>query len=494
MKVGYTCLVDMKMISQGGDALFYRPDERAVCADVIPYFENGEFKLFYLKDYRDPQAVGEGCDWNLLTTRDFVTYQDHGTVLKRGDADAQDLYVYTGCCNRIEDTYYIYYTGHNPHMAEKGLPVQKIMRAKSKDMLHWEKDENFFMQAPAQFEMHDFRDPFIYYDEEHARYCMLIAARERCDAPENTKGVTLIAYSKDFLHWETSETPFYAPHAYYTHECPDLFRMGDWWYLVFSEFTDRYITTYRMSKSPQGPWLTPPVNTFDGHAFYAAKSVSDGTRRFLFGWNPIKDEEVDDGLWQWGGNIIVHEIVQNEDGTLAVRCPEGVMQAYGAPAPITGRSSFGAAQECGGAVTVGDECGRGQVMFGALPKRCKIEMQFTPQGDAGDFGVLLHADFVKNTFYTLRFEGLYQRMSLDRWPRPSLACHTLTDTERPVSLRAGEKNQLVLLIEGSVLEVYLNDKVAMGARMFDLKGAWGVYAVGSPVRFEKITIAERKDE
>lgn len=77
-----------------------------------------------------------------------------------------------------------------------------------------------------------------------------------------------------------------------------------------------------MAKIPNGPWITPKVDTFDGHAYYAAKSTSDGARRILFGWNPIKNHEKDEEFWQWGGTIIPHEIVQENDGTLWVKCPE----------------------------------------------------------------------------------------------------------------------------------------------------------------------------
>jgi beta-fructofuranosidase len=64
--------------------------------------------------------------------------------------------------------------------------------------------------------------------------------------------------------------------------------MGDWWYLMFSTFTDRFVTQYRMSRSIEGPWRAPAVDTFDGRAFYAAKSATDGRRRYLFGWNPTR--------------------------------------------------------------------------------------------------------------------------------------------------------------------------------------------------------------
>ena len=304
--------------------MFYRAPGEAVCADVIPFYEDGTFKLFYLRDFRNIPKHGEGCPWCLLTTKDLVTYEDHGPVLLRGGADAQDLYVFTGCCIKAGDEYMIFYTGHNPHLRAQGLPEQKILRAKSRDLIHWEKDTSFVFEAPAWLEMHDFRDPFVFFDEESGQYCMLIAGRVKNENPVNCKGVTLIARSADLAHWEVEKEPFYAPHAYFTHECPDLFRMGDWWYLVFREFTDKLVTTYRMSRSPFGPWKAPKGNNFDGHAFYAAKSVSDGKRRILFGWNCIKLGERDNAPWQWGGTIIPHEIVQQADGSLGGRLDPGL--------------------------------------------------------------------------------------------------------------------------------------------------------------------------
>lgn len=236
--------------------------------------------------------------------------------------------MFTGCCIKDGDTYYIFYTGHNPHLRAKGLPEQKVLRATSKDLINWEKDKDFVFEAPEWLEMHDFRDPFVFYDEDKKKYCMLLAGRVKNENPVNSKGVTLIAYSDDLTSWEVAKEPFYEPHAYFTHECPDLFKMGNYWYLVFSEFTDKIVTTYRISESPFGPWRTPLVNNFDAHAFYAAKSTTDGKRRILFGWNCIKFDEKDDNFWQWGGTVIPHEIVQAEDGTLYIKCPEEVRAAY----------------------------------------------------------------------------------------------------------------------------------------------------------------------
>ena len=123
--------------------MYYRADGKAVCADVIPFYENGMFYLFYLRDYRDPESHGEGCPWCLLTSDDLVHYHDHGEVLVRGGKDDQDLYVFTGSCIKANGSYYIFYTGHNPYKRAAGLPEQKILLARSEAPPHWDKAPDF---------------------------------------------------------------------------------------------------------------------------------------------------------------------------------------------------------------------------------------------------------------------------------------------------------------------------------------------------------------
>ena len=43
-------------------SILYTPDD-GVAADFIPFYWNGEYHLFYLKDYRDHEGHGEGTPW-----------------------------------------------------------------------------------------------------------------------------------------------------------------------------------------------------------------------------------------------------------------------------------------------------------------------------------------------------------------------------------------------------------------------------------------------
>ena len=85
---------------------------------------------------------------------------------------------------------------------------------------------------------------------------------------------------------------------------PDLFKMGDWWYLLTTEYSERSKTIYRMSRSLKGPWIAPADDAFDGRAYYAARSCSDGKHRYLFGWAATKTDNQDMNSWDWAGPFI----------------------------------------------------------------------------------------------------------------------------------------------------------------------------------------------
>lgn len=466
--------------------MYYRPTD-GVAADVIPFYENGTYYLFYLKDYRDFARQGEGCPWHLLTTTDLVNYTDRGAVILRGTPEEQDLYVFTGSVFKKDGIYYIFYTGHNPHFPYHDKPQQCILRAKSSDLLHWEKDTDFLLTAPQWYDRHEFRDPFIYFDEKKKQYIMLLAARELQGASDR-RGVTAYATSSDLHSWQFHKDHFYAPASYFTHECPDFFKLGDWYYLLFSEFSDKIATRYRMSKSPDGPWISPVQDTFDGHMFYAAKTCenSDG-KRILFGWNCIRNEEKDDGECQWGGTIIPHEIVQYNDGTLGVKCPQAIADYYSKPIKYLKEGAIGVFCE-NGTLKLGDRNSSSFILYGGLPENCKISAKLKVEKAGKDFGLLLRSNEDATQAYKIKFEPQYNRLVASRVPFVKANVHCDVITERYLPVKDGDILNIIAIIEGSVLEVYVNG-VATGVRMFDFKNrCWGFYAEYAEISVTDISI------
>ena len=156
---------------------FYKPED-GWAADFIPYYKDGLYYLYYLKDYRDRDNYGEGTPWFLITTSDFVHFAEHGEVLPRGTVDEQDLSVFTGCVLEAEGQCHIFYTGHNPHFGGQNKPIQAVMHAVSDDLLHWTKvPEDTFFAPTDGYEPHDWRDPFVFWNEAAGEYWMLLAAR-----------------------------------------------------------------------------------------------------------------------------------------------------------------------------------------------------------------------------------------------------------------------------------------------------------------------------
>ena len=93
---------------------------------------------------------------------------------------------------------------------------------------------------------------------------------------------------------------FWAPGIYTMFEMPEIFKMGDWWYLVFSEYSEGNKIHYRRSKNLYGPWEAPFDDAFDGRAYYAGRTAFDGERRVLFGWVPTRIDNDDKNAYLWG--------------------------------------------------------------------------------------------------------------------------------------------------------------------------------------------------
>jgi beta-fructofuranosidase len=464
--------------------ILFRP-AAGVAADVIPFRWRDEFHLFYLQDWRDPAGHGEGTPWWHLSTRDFVTYRDHGEAIPRGPVGSHDQWVFTGCVVEDAGRFHAFYTGHNFHFPKVGRAQEAVLRATSDDLERWTKDAGFALSAPAGYEVDDWRDPFVFRDPESGGWGMLLAAR-RTAGPSRQRGCLAYATSPDLTTWTVRE-PFWTPEQFFTHECPDLFRIGDWWYLVFSEFSDRTQTRYRMARSWRGPWLCPPDDAFDTRAWYAAKTVADGARRFAIGWLATREQNADDRPYQWGGDLVAHELVQRADGTLASRLPATVAAAFAgqrvlpAARPVLGTWREGAT----------DATGRTSVaLVDELPDECLIEATVTLQAGTNGAGLLLRAGPDGEAGYQLRLEPHRQRLVLDRWPRPG--DQPAVQGERPLALVPGRPVRLQVLISGSCLVAYADGATALSSRIhLHRSGALGLFASDGPAAFSDLAVRTR---
>ncbi len=468
-------------------SILYTPPDGAA-ADFIPFYWKGQYHLFYLKDYRNVEKHGDGTPWFHLVTEDFVHFEDWGEAIPRGVIGSQDRWIYTGCVVEHDGLFHIFYTGNNAHYRNIGKPVQAVMHATSRDLRTWERDETFTPLLPPEgYTMHDWRDPFVFWNDEAREWWMLLAAR-RAERP-GLRGVTALLASPDLRTWQLRE-PFWAPDLYYTLECPDLFRMGDWWYLVFSEFSERHTTHYRMSRSLKGPWIAPPDDDFDTRAFYAAKTAGVGNERYLFGWLASRQGDKDNGPWQWGGTLMTHRLAQRPDGTLAVSLPESVAAVFGSPLPVVPNPLSGTWQCATAAARAEPLHGRSLLALGELPQSALLDVTLTLDPGTHGAGVFLRADPCDSGFqHEVRLDLHRQRVVLDRHIRWMDTPFVL---ERPCALVAGRPVRVRVLLDGTCVVVYVDDTVALSGRIYEPFGArWGMFVDDGGARVAQVAVTVR---
>ena len=84
----------------------------------------------------------------------------------------------TGSVTQAPDgRYVIHYAGINPWNAERGEPEQVVLRTYSDDLVTWQKDPGFVLRADERwYERNDWRDPYLFQDDEGV-WRMLLCAR-----------------------------------------------------------------------------------------------------------------------------------------------------------------------------------------------------------------------------------------------------------------------------------------------------------------------------
>lgn len=478
--------------------LFFKPTDAWV-GDLIPYYEDGVYYGFYLHDPRcRKDEYAEETTWHLVSTKDFVNLEYHGEAIARGDDSKPNKNAYTGSVIRDkEGKYHAFYTGFNADIKIDGKSVQTVMQAVGDDLFHLKTVEEFIFTADDDiYESFDWRDPYVFYDEDAGCYKMLLAARKK-GAGELRGGCIALCTSQDLYHWKR-EKPFYDPQRYVTMECPEVFRMGDWYYLGFSTFSDRFCTHYRKSRSLNGPWIIPKDDVYDSRANYAIKTAGDGTQRYAFGWIASKKGDIDNGPWEWGGTMDFHRIRQDaETGDLFVEPTEAEAAYCSRKAELTGETVFAGnvTTEKEKAVLKTDQSELAALLYD-LPKTSgafavRAELEYSSEQE---FGIALHTDEGMEQGYFLRICPSQHLMAWDMWPRKEQGMYQWQiDGDIPYQIETSryipkaEKYELLLIKEGDICVVYLNGKTALSARLYDHKGGKaGIYITQDEIKIQKL--------
>lgn len=466
------------------------------CGDPMPFYDSKteEFKVLYLQDYDNNAPYNYHPFWG-VSTKDGANYTSLGEVLPTGTSSLeQDAALGTGCAvySKEKGLYYIYYTGHNPNCTN----TEVVMRATSPDFKNWTKDNLWVLNGPDYgYDGSDFRDPQVFVGDD-GLYHMVIASKLKF--AEFT--------SSDLENWEhVGSFPMIWDRMC---ECPDIFKMGDWWYIVYSE-------AYKTSWSRKVKYMMAPTfeelkacfndpganwpkdgheGVLDSRAFYAGKTASNGTDRYIWGWCPYRrgstlfEKNVNvgaDGEPEWAGALVCHKIIQHADGTLTLGEVPAMVGKYNKDVNLTVMASNGYSDN----TLTGDDA---YVLYNRLGTCNHLSFTITTSNNWDKFGISFVRDTDSEKYYTLVVNPENENTRKVNFEEEGPAGKGFVEGidgynfNRPTD----NKYNIDIYTDNSVLVMYINDVCAYTQRIYGIqKNCWSINNYGGSVTISDVKVS-----
>ena len=403
---------------------------------------------------------------------------------------------WTGSVIEHRGLFHLFYTGGN---FDEKTGWQTVCHATSEDLIHWDKNPaNPILRADDRwYEPNDWRDPFVYWSERDDRFHMLITARSKTGWPQR-RGCLALATSGDLSSWEV-HPPMWEPRIGHALECPERFRIGSREYLAFSTYSDDHVTHYRQIDA-DGEVVSPPLmDQLDTPYFYAAKGLSDGTRRITFGWFPESVDDTDAGKIMWGGHLgIPHVLTPSDGGRLAIYYPESYRSTIGSAHPFTKVDQVGDWQA---ATDPPDDRGRAPggaayTLFGPQPQRFYLTLGIQLDEGSHAAGLILNAERDMGRGYRLEFNNAIRSLRLLKYrPHPPWDSSPPDFPRRTVLVErilpfALSELEVELFYEDGLFTVFINRSEALSARVYEPGQYFGIWVQSGSARFHDLAVHE----
>lgn len=499
-----------------GFSTYYLPAIGRV-GDPMPFYDEnaGDFKILYLQEYPVNDDKRFHPIW-AVSTKDGCSYESLGEILPVGETRLQqDAALGTGCCyySKAEKLYYLYYTGHNGLCNSREV----IMRATSSDFKTWTKDNIWTLKGETYgLSKEDFRDPQIF--EDNGTFHMVISSY----IGKDPRFVDFT--STNLKDWEFNGVFNMVWDRFC--ECPDIFKMGDWWYIVYSEAFKKDFSRkvkYMKAKTlqdlkncfndPGGNWPDEHEGILETRAFYAAKTAYNGKDRFIWGWSPFRtgssyhDKNLAvgaDGEPNWSGALVCHKLIQHADGTLSVGEVPGMANKFTKPAEVKVLQSEN--------YTDGALKGNAYVLFNRLGYHNHISFTVTTETNKDNFGISFARgteivklkneqtgemeDVVRDAtrYYTLFFasewEGGRRKVNFEQQGPEGRGFIPGADG---YIIPVPDKNtyKIDIFTDNSVVVTYINGEWGTTQRIYGLaKNCWGINSYGGNITVSDLKVTQ----
>ena len=234
----------------------------------------------------------------------------------------------------------------------------------------------------------------------------------------------------------------------------------------------------------------------DSRGFYAGKTASDGTNRYIWGWCPTRsgNDNTEVGASpnepEWAGNLVAHKIIQHEDGTLTLGAVEGIDKKYVSEqeVKIMAQSESGVTANNGVYTMTGDS----YLLFNRLQVHNKISFTVKTSSATDKFGFSLVRGTDSKKYY-------------------SVIVNPESDVKRKLNFEEEEEEgkgfidgidgyifdtpadniyHITVYTDNSICVVYINDNVAYTNRIYGMqKNCWSVNNYGGSIEVSDIKVS-----
>lgn len=479
---------------------YYKPYVGYV-GDPMPFYDPIEqnFKILYLQEFRPNQEATYHPIWG-VSTKNVDSYQSLGEVISTGNASEADAAIGTGSTiyNDSEKLYYTFYTGHTANQ-------EVVMMATSSDFKTWTKSKIFYLQGNDYgYSVKDFRDPFVFKGDDGI-YHMIVSTMQ------GTKGVLAEFVSSDLKSWEHKGV-FMSMMWDRFYECPDVFKMGDWWYLVYSEkhvairkvqyFKGRTLDELKAcTVNDAGKWLMI-MKVFWTLVLSMQEKLLQMVLIVIFGAGVQLVKVITIQLSELSrmnlnaGNLVAHRIIQHEDGSLSLGSIQGIDNKFTTVSSLkvmakseNGVSENAVSENAGKYVLTGNSF----VLFNRLNVANKISFTVKATDKTDKFGFSFARGTDSKKYYSIivnpEDNGNKKKLNFEEQGEEGMGFVAGIDGYL-FNTPADNEYHVTVYTDNSVCVVYINDNVAYTNRIYGTqKNCWSINSYEGTIEVSNIEVS-----
>jgi beta-fructofuranosidase len=234
----------------------------------------------------------------------------------------------------------------------------------------------------------------------------------------------------------------------------------------------------------------------DTRAFYAGKTASNGTDRYIWGWCPyrtgatIHDKNINvgaEGEPNWSGALVCHKIVQHSDGTLTLGAVPAISAKYNKEQAASVMTSKG----YNNGTLSGDDA---YVLYNRLGTCNHISMKVKTSNNWDKFGISLVRGSDSEKYYTMVInpeDENHRKVNFEQEGSQGKGFIEGIDGywfERPTD----NTYNIDIFTDNSVVVMYINDVCAYTQRIYGIqKNCWSINNYGGSITVTDVKVSQQ---